>query len=69
MVFGQVHYIKYYVNDLKKSNLFCDWFMNKLSYKKISEWNSGVSWMHSSGTYICFEDPNQFAVEIYGKIT
>lgn len=54
MEFGQVHHIEYYVNDLNKSNLFWDWFMNILKYEKVSEWDGGVSWEHKSGTYICF---------------
>ena len=54
MEFGQVHHIEYYVNDLKQSNVFWDWFMEILNYTKKSEWNGGVSWEHSSGTYLCF---------------
>ncbi|MBT3585952.1 MAG: hypothetical protein HN509_13685 [Halobacteriovoraceae bacterium] len=54
MEFGQVHHIEYYVNDLEKSNLFWDWFMQILSYKKVAEWQGGVSWEHKTGTYLCF---------------
>lgn len=54
MEFGQVHHIEYYVKDLKKSNKFWDWFLDQLKYKKISEWEDGVSWEHRSGTYLCF---------------
>ena len=54
MQFGQVHHIEYYVNDLSKSNLFWDWFMPTLGYKKVSEWDQGVSWEHPNKTYICF---------------
>ncbi len=54
MEFGQVHHIEYYVKDLTISNIFWDWFMKELNYKKISQWDDGVSWEHSTGTYICF---------------
>lgn len=54
MNFGQIHHIEYYVNDLKKSNMFWDWFMKILEYKKSFEWDGGVSWEHPSGTYLCF---------------
>lgn len=123
MKFGQVHHIEYYVNDLARSNQFWNWFMPRLSYKKMSEWSDGISWVHETGTYIvfvqvapnylshtnnrqanglnhiafmgaseqfldelesdlhergvkilkrlpdylCFEDPNEFAVEVYGE--
>ena len=121
--FGQVHHIEYYVDDLQRSNLFWNWFMPVMGYSKTSEWDGGVSWSHSNGTYLvfvqvenkflnskntrqgnglnhiafmgrsiseldrlqkdlegrdikilkrdgsylCFEDPNQFAVEIYAN--
>ena len=124
MEFGQVHHIEYYVNDLKKSNEFWDWFLPQLKYEKISEWEDGVSWerylgdtyicfvqvkeeflnhqnsrqanglnhiafmggtmdqldeleeslksrnikiQKRDGKYLCFEDPNEFAVEVYAK--
>jgi catechol 2,3-dioxygenase-like lactoylglutathione lyase family enzyme len=54
MEFGQVHHIEYYVNDLEKSNHFWDWFMSVHKYKKIAEWDGGVSYEHQSGTYLCF---------------
>ena len=54
MDFGQVHHIEYYVNDLKQSNLFWDWFMPYLNYKKMAEWDGGVSWEHQNGTYLVF---------------
>lgn len=122
--FGQIHHIEYYVNDLKRSNEFWDWFMPLMGYSKSSEWDDGVSWTHSNGTYLvfvqvtdiflnaqntrqgnglnhiafmggsvseldqlqnglesqtikilkrdgsylCFEDPNQFAVEVYANM-
>jgi len=123
MEFGQVHHIEYYVNDLNRSNHFWDWFMPVMSYKKVGEFDGGVSWGHKNGTYLvfvqvekkylnanntrqgnglnhiafmggslsdldslqkelesrnieilkrdgvylCFEDPNDFAVEVYAK--
>lgn len=123
MEFGQVHHIEYYVNDLKRSNEFWGWFLEGFGYKKMSEWDGGVSWAHQGGTYLvfcqvekqhlnanntrqgnglnhiafmggslaqldqlqkqleerqikiliregdylCFEDPNEFAVEVYAK--
>lgn len=54
MQFGQVHHIEYYVDDLKKSNEFWDWFMPKMNHKKIGEFDGGVSWGHPIGTYFCF---------------
>jgi len=54
MEFGQVHHIEYYVNDLVKSNQFWNWFLQKLGYSKYSEWDSGISWKHKSGTYLVF---------------
>ncbi len=54
MQFGQVHHIEYYVKDLQKSNEFWNWFMPLLEYKKVSEWDDGVSWEHPNGTYLCF---------------
>ncbi|MCO4794815.1 MAG: hypothetical protein KC493_13940 [Bacteriovoracaceae bacterium] len=64
MEFGQVHHIEYYVNDLTKSNEFWDWFMSQLKYEKVSEWNEGVSWEHSSGTYICFVQVDKKSLNI-----
>lgn len=54
MQFGQVHHIEYYVNDLKQSNEFWSWLFPQLGYRKVSEWSEGVSWAHSSGTYLVF---------------
>ncbi|MFK8139325.1 MAG: hypothetical protein AB8E15_13275 [Bdellovibrionales bacterium] len=54
MDFGQLHHLEYYVEDLKKSNEFWDWFMPFLGYTKSAEWGSGVSWKQKNGTYICF---------------
>ncbi len=54
MEFGQVHHIEYYVNDLKQSNLFWNWFLQKLGYTKYSEWDEGISWAHRNGTYLVF---------------
>ncbi len=52
--FGQVHHIEYYVDDLQRSNLFWSWFMPVMGYSKSSEWNGGISWSHSNGTYLVF---------------
>ena len=54
MEFGQIHHVEYYVDDLKKSNEFWDWFMPELTYKKVAEFDGGVSWGHKNGTYIVF---------------
>ena len=54
MDFGQIHHIEYYVNDLRRSNLFWDWFMPSMGYTRKSEWENGVSWAHGNGTYIVF---------------
>lgn len=52
--FGQVHHIEYYVDDLKRSNAFWNWFMPVMGYSKSSEWDGGISWSHSNGTYLVF---------------
>lgn len=52
--FGQVHHIEYYVDDLSRSNAFWNWFMPVMGYSKSSEWDGGVSWSHSNGTYLVF---------------
>ncbi len=50
---GFIHHVEIYVSDLKRSAEFWGWFLNKLGYKKIAEWNSGQSWELGS-TYIVF---------------
>ncbi len=52
--FGQVHHIEYYVDNLQRSNFFWNWFMLVMGYSKSSEWEDGVSWSHSNGTYLVF---------------
>ena len=52
--FGQVHHIEYYVDNLQRSNSFWNWFMQVMGYSKSSEWEEGVSWSHSNGTYLVF---------------
>lgn len=54
MEFGQIHHIEYYVNDLKKSSEFYDWFMPKMGYSKFQEFGDGVSYQHKNGSYIVF---------------
>lgn len=52
--FGQVHHIEYYVDDLSRSNAFWNWLMPVMGYSKSSEWDSGISWSHTNGTYLVF---------------
>lgn len=52
--FGQVHHIEYYVDDLKRSNVFWKWFMPAMGYSKSNEWDGGISWSHHNGTYMVF---------------
>lgn len=54
MQFGQIHHLEYYVNDLKTSNQFWDWFMPFMGYSEFQKWESGISWRHESGTYLVF---------------
>jgi catechol 2,3-dioxygenase-like lactoylglutathione lyase family enzyme len=51
---GQLHHVEYYVDNLKESNQFWNWFLGFLGYRKTSEWNEGVSWTHPNGTYLVF---------------
>lgn len=50
---GLLHHVEIYVSDLNRSTEFWSWFLTKLGYEKISEWNSGQSWELGS-TYIVF---------------
>lgn len=54
MEFGQLHHIEYYVKDLAASNKFWDWFMPFMGYIEYQKWGGGISWKHSTGTYIVF---------------
>ena len=54
MDFGQLHHIEYYVKDLSRSNIFWNWFMPFMGYVEYQNWNGGISWRHTSGTYIVF---------------
>ncbi len=53
-IFGQLHYVEYYVNDLYNSNTFWNWFMPFMGYVEYQKWDGGISWRHSTGTYIVF---------------
>jgi len=50
---GLLHHLEIYVSNLKRSSEFWGWFLGKLGYKKIAEWDSGQSWELES-TYIVF---------------
>jgi len=54
MEVGQIHHVEYYVDNLKKSREFWDWFLESLEYKLYQEFSSGVSWSHKNGTYLVF---------------
>ncbi|MDB5037425.1 MAG: yqjT [Bacteriovoracaceae bacterium] len=54
MEFGQLHHLEYYVKNLSLSNEFWNWFMPFLGYVENKRWRGGISWRHSSGTYIVF---------------
>lgn len=54
MEYGQIHHIEYYVNNLKLSNQFWDWFAPQLGYAEIQKWEEGVSYFHKNGTYLVF---------------
>ena len=119
---GAIHHIEYYVNDLRASRAFWDWFAPEVGFTEISDFGDGVSYIHPQtdtylvfvqvvdeyleagntrqgnglnhlalrgaslaeldrvqakleansikilkrkGDYLCFEDPNAFAIEIY----
>ena len=51
---GQIHHVEYYVDDLKESNRFWDWFLEYLGYEKYQEWPKGISWSFDKGTYLVF---------------
>lgn len=59
MVFGQIHHLEYYVNDLYRSNEFWGWFMPMMGYSKFQEFSGGISWAHENGTYIVFVQVNE----------
>lgn len=50
---GLIHHVEIYVSDLKRSSEFWGWFLGKLGYEKIAEWDSGQSW-ELGATYIVF---------------
>lgn len=50
---GLLHHLEIYVSNLKRSSEFWGWFLGKLGYEKIAEWDSGQSWELES-TYIVF---------------
>lgn len=54
MEFGQLHHIEYYVKNLSLSNNFWNWFMPFMGYVEYQKWDGGISWKHSTGTYIVF---------------
>ncbi len=55
---GELHHLEFYVKDLAISNLFWDWFMPFMNYKIFQKWEGGVSWIHETGTYLCFVQLN-----------
>ena len=59
MEFGQLHHVEYFVNDLKRSNEFWNWFMPAMGYVKSNEWQVGISWSHANGTYLVFVEVQQ----------
>lgn len=64
MEFGQLHHVEYYVNDLKSSNKFWDWFMVDMGYEKMESWPGGISWKHSTGTYLVFVQVEEEHLEL-----
>ena len=51
---GQIHHIEYYVNNLETTKEFWSWLLERLDYKLFQEFGDGVSYEHTSGTYIVF---------------
>lgn len=54
MEFGQLHHVEYYVNDLKKTVELWGWFLSEMGYSEFQKWESGISWVHTNGTYLVF---------------
>jgi catechol 2,3-dioxygenase-like lactoylglutathione lyase family enzyme len=50
---GLLHHVEVNVSDLKKSVRFWGWFLEKLGYELIQEWEEGKSW-ELGNTYIVF---------------
>lgn len=65
--FGQLHHLEYYVKDLSLSNKFWNWFMPFMGYSEYQKWDSGISWMHTGGTYIVFVQLEGKSLDINNK--
>jgi len=50
---GLLHHVEVNVSDLKESVRFWGWFLEKLGYELVQEWEEGKSW-ELGDTYIVF---------------
>jgi catechol 2,3-dioxygenase-like lactoylglutathione lyase family enzyme len=50
---GLLHHVEVNVSDLKESAHFWGWFLEKLGYELVQEWEEGKSW-ELGDTYIVF---------------
>lgn len=53
MTHGLLHHVEVNVSDLKESVRFWGWFLEKLGYELVQEWEEGKSW-ELGDTYIVF---------------
>jgi catechol 2,3-dioxygenase-like lactoylglutathione lyase family enzyme len=53
MARGELHHVEMYVDDLKQSQEFWEWFLLDLGYEKFQSWDMGVSWKFGN-TYLVF---------------
>ncbi|MCF7857764.1 MAG: VOC family protein [Candidatus Cloacimonetes bacterium] len=53
MNFGKLHHVEIYVNDLKKTYKFWNWFLEELGYHEFQKWDNGFSFKLAE-TYIVF---------------
>jgi catechol 2,3-dioxygenase-like lactoylglutathione lyase family enzyme len=60
---GLLHHVEVNVSDLKKSVHFWGWFLEKLGYELVQEWEEGKSW-ELGNTYLVFVQTREKYLDI-----
>lgn len=60
---GKLHHLEFYVNDLKSSLEFWDWFLGSMDYKVIAEFDDGRSYSLGE-TYLVFVQVQKDYLEV-----